>query len=85
MDLGRVTGSVWATQKADSLSKYKLLTVKILNNEGDRYVVAADTLGAGIGETVVLVGGSGARICEGMNQPPLDATIVAIVDESAGI
>ena len=51
MELGKVNGSIWATQKASSLSKYKLLRVEIDDNKRKRTVIAADTLGARVGET----------------------------------
>lgn len=85
MELGKVTGSIWATQKASSLSKYKLLRVEVDDNKRKRTVIAADTLGAGVGETVIIVGGSGARTGEARASDPLDATVVAIVDESKEI
>ena len=50
MRLGRVIGSVWATRKEVSLAKYKLLTVEINDNLKKDVQIAADTLGAGVGE-----------------------------------
>lgn len=81
MFIGTVVGSIWATQKSQSLSSYKLLTVSVLDKGEEKIFVAADTLGAGVGERVILVGGSGARVSEEPSNIPLDLTIIAIVDE----
>lgn len=81
MRLGRIIGSVWATRKEVSLAKYKLLTVEINDNLKKDVQIAADTLGAGVGELVITVGGSGARVGEEIPSVPIDATVVAIVDE----
>lgn len=83
MELGRVTGTVVATQKNERLKGYKLLVVNLLKLDGTdagSNVVALDTVGAGIGETVIVVRGSSARQAEGMAAVPVDATIIAIVD-----
>jgi len=45
------------------------------------YVVAVDTVDAGVGETVLIVSGSSARMASGMKDCPVDAAIVGIVDE----
>ena len=44
-------------------------------------LVAADTIGAGVGETVIVVGGSSARNAAGDVSIPVDATVVGIVDD----
>ncbi|MBI4551748.1 MAG: EutN/CcmL family microcompartment protein [Candidatus Latescibacteria bacterium] len=83
MDLGRVTGTVVATQKNERLAGYKLLIVSLLTLEGKptgAHVVALDTIGAGVGETVIVVRGSSARQAEGMGGVPVDASIIAIID-----
>lgn len=83
MELGRVTGTVVATQKNERLAGHKLLVVSLLTLEGKltgTHLVALDTVGAGIGETVIVVRGSSARQAEGMGSVPVDASIIAIVD-----
>ena len=79
MELAEVVGKMWSTKKAECLSPYKLLTVRPLGK--DTLLVAADVLDAGVGETVVITGGSSARRDEISSDVPVDATIVAIVDE----
>lgn len=86
MFIGRVIGSIWATRKEQSLSGLKLLVVKpldILTGRGDESpIVAADIIGAGVGETVLIVQGSSARTAVGSASVSVDATVVAIVDDN---
>jgi ethanolamine utilization protein EutN len=75
LKIGTVTGSVWATRKATCLSGQTFLVVR--TNAED--LVAADQVGAGIGDRVLLVTGeSAARYCM---DAPVDAVVVAIVDK----
>jgi ethanolamine utilization protein EutN len=87
--IAKVTGSVVATQKVASMTGRKLLTVEPLRVEPqgrDRLVgtgrtfVCVDTVGAGEGETVLIVQGSSARLTPETEKLPVDATIIGIVD-----
>lgn len=83
MDLGRVSGTIVATQKNERLAGFKLLVVNLIRYDGSdtgANVVALDTVGAGMGEIVIVVRGSSARQAEGMGAIPVDATVIAIVD-----
>lgn len=85
MRVAKVIGNIWATRKEDKLSGLKLLIVQPVNcidgaNSGDP-TVAADIIGAGIGETVLVVGGSSARTAAGGMDVPVDAAVVGIVDD----
>src|SRR6266852_4777807 len=89
MFLAKVTGSVVATQKIASITGHKLLTVEPLRvdpTDRDRLVstgrtfVVVDTVGAGQGETVLIVQGSSARLTPETEKLPVDATIIGIVD-----
>lgn len=74
MKIGTVIGSVWATRKADSLSGQTFLVV----DTGREDLVAADRVGAGIGDKVLLATGTvAARYCM---EAPIDAAVVAILD-----
>jgi len=74
MKIGKVIGSVWATRKADCLQGQTFLVVKA---DGDE-IVAADQVGAGPGDRVLLATGTVAsRFCM---DAPVDAAVVAIVD-----
>ena len=75
MDIGTVTGSVWGTRKVPGLSGLALLVVR--TEAGPR--VAADALGAGKGDRVLLSFGSAARLC--CDGAPVDASVVAILDQ----
>lgn len=85
MQLGTVIGSVWSTRKEESLVGMKLMIVKPLNILDEHIeiqpIVAVDTIGAGVGETVLIVSGSTARTAARNTQAPVDAAIVGIVDD----
>lgn len=82
MIVGQVVGTVVATRKSESLVGQKLLVLKPLHisSDHDTYLIAVDTVGAGVGETVLVVSGSGARKALQKNDAPVDAAIVGIVD-----
>lgn len=83
MQIGMVTGTLTATAKAERLTGLKLLIVDIVDVKGDvltSSLVAPDTCGAGVGDTVLLTQGSAARMAAGLSSAPVDLTIVAIVD-----
>jgi ethanolamine utilization protein EutN len=89
MFLAKVTGSVVSTQKVASITGRKLLTVEPLRVEPEgrnrlvstgRTFVVVDTVGAGQGETVLIVQGSSARLTPETEKLPVDAVIVGIVD-----
>ena len=84
MVLGKVVGTVVATRKDPRLVGTKLLVVRPMDPRGKpegHYLVAVDTVDAGVGETVLVVSGSSARMASGLKDCPIDAAIVGIVDE----
>ncbi len=85
MQIAKVIGNIWATRKEEKLAGFKLLIVQPINIlDGSNFrvpVVAIDTIGAGVGETVIIVGGSSARSAAGDMSVPVDATVVGIVDD----
>lgn len=84
MIIGEVVGNVWATRKEESLNGLKLLIVKPIdpvNNRDMPTIVAADSVGAGFGERVLVTRGSSARMNSERKNAPIDATIVGIIDE----
>ena len=84
MLLGQVIGTVVATKKEPELEGIKLLLVKGVDLEGKLQggvIVAADAVGAGVGETVLFCAGSSARQTEVTKNKPVDHVIMAIVDE----
>lgn len=83
MLLGRVAGTLVASRKEETLEGLKFLVVRQLdvdNEETGGYVVAADAVGAGVGEVVLYATGSSARQTVLTNNRPCDAVIMAIVD-----
>jgi ethanolamine utilization protein EutN len=85
--LGRVIGTAVATVKARGLDSYKLLLVRDFNDDvsavndaESKYYVAIDTVGAGVGEVVLVAMGSAARLTSGPLDAPVDAAIIAILD-----
>ena len=88
MFLGKVIGEVWATQKAADLEGKRLLVVEALDERREpgapkvTPVVAADPLGADLGEHVIVAFGKAARVaCGGDGDFALEAAIVGIVDD----
>ena len=81
MIIGKVVGSVVSTRKNENLVGNKFMIIEPLKEMGQSIgrFVAIDNIGAGIGETVLVATGSAARV--GMEDAPVDASIVGIVDE----
>ncbi len=89
MFIGKVTGSVVASQKIKSVIGKKLLLIQSMTVDADqptslkpsgRVAVAIDTVGAGEGELVIVTQGSSARLTEMTSDVPTDAVIVGIID-----
>ncbi|MZQ80715.1 ethanolamine utilization protein EutN [Paenibacillus sp. 5J-6] len=83
MFYGKVIGSVWATQKETGMDNLKLLVIQPMDfngNEAGTPIIAADRIGAGVGERVIVSRGSPARTLFTDKMVPIDAMIVGIVD-----
>ena len=79
---GIIRGHIVSTRKQDKLVGSKFMEVEIMKN-GEltgEYIIAIDSVGAGIGETVLITTGSGARLALRDTSAPADAVIVGIVD-----
>ena len=88
MFLGRVVGQVWASIKSADLEGTRLLVVEALDERREpgapkvTPVVAADPLGAAVGQHVLVAFGKAARVaCGGDGDQSLEAAIVGIVDD----
>ncbi|ODS59137.1 MAG: ethanolamine utilization protein EutN [Acidobacteria bacterium SCN 69-37] len=84
MLLARIVGTVVATRKDDRLVSSKFLIVRPVDPAGTpegNHLVAVDTVDAGVGETVLVVSGSSARMAAGLKDSPVDAAIVGVVDQ----
>ena len=83
MQLCKVVGTVVATRKEQTLEGLKLLLVRHVDTEAKEtggFLVAADAVGAGPGEYVLVAAGSSARQTQATNNRPVDAVVMAIVD-----
>jgi microcompartment protein CcmK/EutM len=83
MLIGRVVGTLVASRKEPSLDGLKFLVLRQLDTEGREtggYRVAADAVGAGLGEVVLYATGSAARQTVMTENRPCDGVIMAIVD-----
>ena len=83
MLLGKVVGTLVATRKDEKLEGLKLLVVRQLNVEGQEaggYVIAVDSVQAGVGDVVLFATGSSARQTVATDKRPCDAVIMAVVD-----
>ena len=86
MVLGKVIGTLVATRKEPTLEGLKLLVVRacdVTGNPTGAIAVAVDAVGAGLGEVVLYCAGSSARQTQVTQNRPVDATIMAIVDQIA--
>ncbi len=83
MILAKVVGTVVATRKDERLVGRKLLLARPIDPSGEphgNHLIAVDTVDAGVGETVLIVSGSSARMAADLKDTPVDAAIVGIVD-----
>lgn len=83
MLIGKIVGTLVSTQKDEKLQGLRFMVIKPVDVEGkpgDGYVVAADAVGAGVGEYVLYATGSSARQTVLTDKRPCDAVIMAIVD-----
>ena len=84
MVLGKVVGTVWATRKDEELVGLKFQIVKHVGVDysvKDTFVVAVDTVQAGVGDIVLVCSGSSARQTVQTKNKPVDAVIMAVVDK----
>ncbi len=83
MLIAKIVGTVVATRKDPRLVSSKLMVVRSIDLRGKvdgNPLVAVDTVDAGVGETVLIVSGSSARMASGLRDCPVDAAIVGVVD-----
>jgi microcompartment protein CcmK/EutM len=84
MLMGKVVGTVVSTRKDEKIGGLRFMIVREIDHqmrETGKMVVAADAVGAGVGEIVLFASGSSARQTVMTHERPVDATIMAIVDE----
>ncbi len=83
MLIGKVVGSVVSTRKNEKLIGNKFMIVELAEkmSHGGNQMIAIDNIGAGIGEYVLVATGSAARVGSDMENAPVDAAIVGIIDD----
>ena len=84
MLLGKVIGTIWSTRKDEKLVGSKFLIIRQLNLDytpKDSTIIAIDSVGAGVGEVVLVAQGSSARQTDITQNKPVDAVVMAIVDK----
>ncbi|MFT5685776.1 MAG: microcompartment protein CcmK/EutM [Myxococcota bacterium] len=84
MKLGRIVGTVVSThkdEKIDGLILYVVRDLSLSIAEKDSFVVAVDSVGSGLGEVVLYASGSAARQTHVTDGRPVDAVVMAIVDQ----
>ena len=79
---GKVISNIVSTRKQAALVGSKFLEVQLIENNEmtDKFIIAVDSVGAGIGEIVLITTGSGARLALHNRETPTDAVVVGIVD-----
>jgi len=80
---GVVISNIVSTRKQDALVGSKFLEIRLIENgqNTDKFMIAVDSVGAGIGETVLITTGSSARLALHNTDSPVDAVVVGIVDQ----
>ena len=84
MFIAKIVGNVVATKKNDTLIGYKLMVIQPINadmTERGHQLVAADYVGAGLGEYVLVGSGSSVRVEEKRKSSLVDMAIIGIIDE----
>jgi ethanolamine utilization protein EutN len=79
---GQVVSNIVSTRKQPALVGSKFLEIRLIENNQmtDKFIIAVDSVGAGIGEIVLITTGSGARLALHNKETPTDAVVVGIVD-----
>ena len=87
MLMGKVVGSVVSTRKNENLVGNKFMIVEVPDHmrQGAKQIIAIDKIGAGIGDYVLVAQGSAARVGTDMEDAPIDAAIVGIIDDGTGL
>lgn len=79
---GQVVSNIVSTRKQPALVGSKFLEIRLIENNQmtDKFIIVVDSVGAGIGEIVLITTGSGARLALHNKETPTDAVVVGIVD-----
>ena len=82
MVMGKVVGHVVSTRKNENMVGSKILEIQLMENGRmtEKFLIAIDSVGAGIGEYVLVTQGSSARLALMNSNTPVDAVVVGIID-----
>ncbi len=78
MEIGKIIGNVWATRKDPILNGMTFLIAEL---DDGKKIVVCDSIGAGVGDRVIITKGSGARKNLNTSSLPIDAVTIGIIDE----
>lgn len=82
MVIAQLIDNIWATRKSEKMNGLKLMIAQLEDeSESSRLLVVADNISAGIGDRVLIAQGSAARRMFEDDKLPIDAAVVAIIDE----
>ena len=87
MQIGKIIGTAVSTKKDEKLEGLRFQIVEYIEPSGEstgNHVIAVDSVGAGVGEVVLVACGSSARLTTTSKDKPVDAIIMAIVDSLEG-
>lgn len=83
MIVANLVDTIWATRKSETLNGVKFLLAEVENGRrAGEMLVVVDNIGAGIGDRVIIVEGSGARRMMNNDDLPIDAAVIGIVDDN---
>lgn len=78
----RLIDNIWATRKAEFLNGLKFMLAEVIGgNSAGQHLIVVDTIGAGIGDRVIVCMGSSARRMLEDDNIPVDAVVIGIIDE----
>lgn len=78
----RLINNIWATRKSDTLNGLKFMLAELIGgSEEGQHLIVVDTIGAGIGDRVIIATGSAARRMLEDDHIPVDAAVIGIIDE----
>ncbi len=82
---GKVVGNIVSTNKFEALKGFKFLDIQLIQQDRltDEHIIAVDrSISAGIGEEVLIITGSSARVAVGDLNAPVDAVVAGVIDKN---
>lgn len=80
----KLINNIWATRKSESLNGFKFMLAEIISgSDKGRHLIVVDTVGAGVGDRVMVATGSAARRMLSDDDVPVDAAVIGIIDDDS--